>query len=301
MLVLLIIAAALSMAPSTSLLKNTSALSETYQQKCLNILSTQSQTKSSIESLLCGEKITDLRLKENLSKTSLIHIFVVSGSHLLLLDQVLSILRIPLFLRFLSLGFYSLSVGWQPPAARALGALIIRAGFRHYRFYFPGDLLVLVCGLLALVLFPAWWTSMSFQMSWCASLALTLPSIFGIRSRTWKAALASQVFIFCVMMPVLWGWGSLHPLGLICNLILAPVVALVLLPAALLATLHPWLMIAFAKLLSIFEVLINAAAEPVSLPELQAISGGPLWIWIFSLHTLLHFLRLHLKQGRDNS
>lgn len=301
MLVLLIFAAALSMTPFTSLLKNTSALSETYQQKCLNALPSHSQTRASTQSLLCGEKITDARLKENLSKTSLIHIFVVSGSHLLLLDQVLSILGIPLFLRFACLGFYSLAVGWQPPAARALMALLLRTGFRHYRIYFPGDLVVLTCGLAALVLFPPWWTSMSFQMSWCAALALTLPSLLGVKSRSWKAVLLAQVLIFVVMMPVLWGWGSLHPLGIVTNLLLAPVVALVLLPLSFLGSLHPWLLTVFAQVLSGFEIVLAAVAEPVSLPEFKAISSGPLWIWIFTLHVGCHFLRLHLKQGKDNA
>jgi putative ABC transport system ATP-binding protein len=51
--------------------------------------------KQRVASLICGEKLTDKSLKENLVKTSLIHIFVISGSHLILLDELLSILKIP--------------------------------------------------------------------------------------------------------------------------------------------------------------------------------------------------------------
>jgi competence protein ComEC len=299
MLILVILALTLSISNSPALLKNTSALSGTYQQKCLQQMPTDSKTATAIQSLLCGEKITDAKLKTDLMKSSVIHIFVVSGSHLILLDQVLSIFRIPLFLRFLLLGFYSLIVGWQPPAVRALGALLMRTGLRHYRIYFPGDLLVLACGLLAPALFPGWWTSMSFQMSWCAALALSFPSVVGIRSASWRGALISQGMIYLLMLPVLWGWGSLHPLGILNNLLLAPVVALVLLPLAFLALFHSSMMFIFGKVFSVFEVLLQAVSEPVLIPQGQATNGFLLWVWILSLHGVFHFLRLYLKQGQD--
>jgi competence protein ComEC len=299
MLFLLIFALGLSTPTPDTLLKNTSALSQTYQQKCLSSLPENPQTRDSIGSLLCGEKITENSLKDHLMKTSLIHIFVVSGSHLLLFDQVLSIFRIPLFLRFLCLGFYSLAVGWQAPAVRALLALISRAGLHRWRFYFPGDLGVLLCGLLALILFPAWWQSMSFQMSWCAALALSIPGILGLSSRSWKGALLAQGLIYVVMLPLLWGWGSLHPLGILCNLILAPVVALVLLPLSFLAIFHEYLRSAFAFVLNIFESLLKAVAEPIAIPHLPALPTATLWLWILFLHLFLHFFRIYFRQGTD--
>ncbi|KYG63079.1 hypothetical protein AZI86_15275 [Bdellovibrio bacteriovorus] len=299
MLFLLIIALALSITPPDSLLKNTSALSKTYQQKCLKQVPTDATTRASIQALLCGEKITDSRLKENLSKTSLIHIFIVSGSHLILLDRFLSILKIPLFLRFLSLGFYSLAVGWQAPAVRALGALLLRSGLRYGRIAFPGDLVVLACGLLTLAIFPTWWQSLSFQMSWCAALALSAPSVLGLSSRSWKGALLSHFLILLIMAPLLWGWASLHPVGVLSNLLLAPLVALVLLPLSFTAVFHEKLLQLFSHVMSFFEATLSAVAEPVVIPSSGVGSSSSFWIWIFLLHILFHFLRLHLRQGKD--
>lgn len=299
MLILLILALALSISPSDSLLKNTSALSRTYQQKCLKTLPRDPQTRPSLQALLCGEKITDLNLKENLVKSSLIHIFIVSGSHLIFLDRFLSILKIPLFLRFMGLGLYSLVVGWQAPAVRALASLGMRAGLRHMGLSFPGDLVVLACGLLALTLFPAWWRSLSFQMSWCAALALSFPSILGLSSRSWKSLLYSQFLILGIMAPLLWGWGSLHPTGVLSNLFLGPVVAVILLPLSFLALFHESLLTIFAKVLLLFEFTLTSVVEPVPLPDESALPTSFFWIWIFFLHVFFHFLRLRLKQGRD--
>lgn len=256
-------------------------------------------TRSSIQALLCGEKITDTQLKDHLSKTSLIHIFIVSGSHLILLDRFLSILKIPLFLRFLSLGFYSLAVGWQAPAVRALGALFLRWGLQRWRIAFPADLVVLACGMLTLAIFPTWWQSLSFQMSWCAALALSAPSVVGLSSRSWKAALLSHFLILLIMAPLLWGWASLHPVGVLSNLLLAPVVALVLLPLSFVAVFHEFFLKLFAQVMSFFESTLSAVAEPVIIPSSGVGSTASFWIWIFVLHILFHFLRLHLRQGKD--
>lgn len=299
MLFLLILALGLSITPSDALLKNTSVLSGTYQQKCLNSLPADHASRSAIQSLLCGEKITDSELRENLSKTSLIHIFVVSGSHLILLDHFLSILRIPFFVRFLGLGFYCLAVGWQAPAVRALGSLLFRALSVRCRFYFPSDLIVLACGLIMLILFPSWWRSLSFQMSWCAALSLSAPRLFRLSTRSWRGALLSHFLIFVLMAPLLWGWGSLHPLGILCNLLLAPVVALVLLPLSFFAVFHQTALLVFIKTFSLFEVLLNVVAEPVALPSREVAAHGSFWFWIFGLHVVFHFLRLSLWQGKD--
>lgn len=300
MLFLLILALALSITPPDTLLKNTSALSQTYQQKCLKQVPENHPTATAIQALLCGEKITDSRLKENLSRTSLIHIFIVSGSHLILLDHFLSILKIPLFLRFLSLGFYALAVGWQAPAVRALGALILRAGLRHWRIALPGDLLVLACGMLTLAIFPTWWQSLSFQMSWCAALALSAPSALGLSSRSWKGALLAHFLILFIMAPLLWGWASLHPIGVLSNLLLAPVVALVLLPLSFAAVFHERLLQVFAEVMHFFESLLSVVAEPVAIPTAGMSSkSSTFWIWIFVLHIFFHFLRLSQRQGKD--
>lgn len=299
MIILVSLALSLSIALPTSLLTNTSTLSQKFQKKCVQILPKNSLERQSLASLLCGEKITDAELQKNLQRTSLIHIFVISGSHLILLDELLGILRIPLFVRFAFLSFYSLAVGWQAPAVRALVGLFSRTFLRHRRLYFPPDLGVLVAGLLTLTLFPSWWSSLSLLMSWCAALALCWAPLLRIRASLPRLFL-SQVCIFLFMSAPLWGLGSLHPLSLVYNLILAPAVSYLLLPLGFAATLFPPLVGVFDSVMALFRVTLDVLGEPIVVSKAQPPSVELLWLWILFWHVFMHLLRVHLWQGRDS-
>lgn len=300
MIIILILALTLSTPCPPTLLKNTSAIATFFQKKCLQILPKTSSHHDSLASLVCGEKITDAELKSNLSKTSLIHIFVVSGSHLILLDEVLSILRFPVFLRFLFLGGYSLLVGWQAPAVRAFLGLVVRASFRRKKWFFPRDLSVLITGFLTLFFFPSWWNSLSFLMSWCAALALCVGSVLRLQ-KNWQQAVVAQFSIFLFMSAPLWGLGSLHPLSMLYNLFLAPVVAYALLPLGFLTLSgFPFLISLFDGVMELFSKTLPLLSEPIELVKRAPPDIGFLWIWIFSLHIAFHFLRLHLWQGKDS-
>lgn len=300
MIILLFLALALSNSSSFSLLKNTSELAVIFHQKCVQILPTESVNHKTLSSLLCGENITDTELKENLIKTSLIHIFVISGSHLILLDELLSILKMPVIVRFFFLSIYSLAVGWQPPAVRALIALGVRILFRRWNWKFPSDLTSLVAGMATLALFPEWWNSLSLVMSWCAALALCWVSVLKIRNK-FSALLISQLAIFLFMSAPLWGLGTLHPLSLLYNLMLAPIVAFLLLPLAFLVSLiHPLLPV-FDFVMNAFNIILKIVAEPITMSRGTAPAIALLWGWVFAWHIFFHLLRLRLYQGRDYS
>lgn len=299
MIIIASLALFLSISKSDILLINTSQWAKETQQKCVQILPQNSSHLESLASLICGEKITDAELKENLQRTSLIHIFVVSGSHLLLLDQLLSILRIPLFVRFLFLSFYALAVGWQAPAVRALLALLTRSGLQHWQLHFPADLTTLIAGMISLILFPAWWSSLSFLLSWCAALALCWPSLLRIHSGLGQAVLM-QISLFLFMTAPLWGLGSLHPLSLLYNLLLAPVVSFLLLPLALLSLLAPTTAFIFDMSMDIFSSSLKHLAEPVRAQKVTSLPLTALWFWIFAWHVFMHLLRTKLWRGRDS-
>lgn len=288
----------LSISLPTSLLINASSLSDFFHEKCVQKTFVPSKHPQALRALLCGEKITDLHLQENLQRTSLIHIFVISGSHLLLLDELLSILRIPLSVRFVLFFFYSLVAGWQAPVVRALLSLTVRAGLRWRAVHVPNDLAVLMTGLGTLILFPTWWQSLSLQMSWCAALALCWGGLLRVRSSLMKTLLA-QFAVFFLMTAPLWGFGSLHPLGIIFNLFLAPVVAYVLLPLSALAIFCSLGVTVFDFVMEVFSLVMPLLAEPVNFVRGSPPPVGWLWAWIFAWHSLMHLLRVGLWQGRD--
>ncbi|UOF01651.1 ComEC/Rec2 family competence protein [Bdellovibrio reynosensis] len=297
MAILLILAFVLSIPLPTHLHDNASAVSQEFHKKCIEIIPHSTQHASSLAALVCGEKITDEKLKANLSKTSLIHIFVISGSHLILLDQLLGILKIPLYLRFVFLGAYALFGGWQAPAVRALLGFAVRETFAYRKIFFPADLIVLITGFTALFLFQSYWQSLSFLMSWSAALALSVVAVFRVRNSFSKAVL-SQFAIYFFMLAPLWGIGSLHPLSILYNLCLAPVVSFVLLPLSFFTVAMPPLAVVFDSVMNIFGSLLPLVAEPVKTAAVTAPTLPFLWLWLLGLHLCLHFLRLKLWQGK---
>lgn len=297
MAVILIIALSLSTPISIGLLKNTSHYAQDFHKKCLHLLPHSTTHPDALAALTCGQKITNATLNETLSKTSLIHIFIVSGSHLILLDQILSILKIPSFLRFIFLSIYSLAVGWQAPAVRALLGLGTKELLRRSPIHFPTDLTVLITGLLTLILFPSWWKSLSLQMSWCAALALSLPGIFRLQG-SWQKVIVAQIAIMLFMSVPLWGLGNLHPLSLVYNVFLGPLVAYFLLPLSILSLLFHPLVQYFDFTMSLFNFWLPKLIDPIELQNHQMLKTGFVWMWIFSLHLTLHFIRLKRWQGR---
>ncbi len=299
MVLLLIAAFSLSIACPPGLLISTSSLSEKIQRKCFKILPDSSKHKSALASLVCGQKLTNEKLKEDLSKTSLIHLFVISGSHLILFESVLRFLRMPDYLRIAVLAFYTLATGWQPPTVRALFSLGLRHLLSRHKCFLPGDLQTLLAGLVLLFFFPAWWDSLSLLMSWCASLALCTPGLFRLKNNLTKA-LTSQVAIWSFMLFPLWGIGSLHPLSLLYNILLAPLISYLLLPLSFLAIAHPWCLAIFENVLNFFSHLLRLFSEPILSEDGTSHPVQVLWIWILILHLSFHFLRLKLWHGRDS-
>lgn len=298
MVLLLIAAFCLSIACPPGLLISTTTLSEEIQGKCFKILPDSYKHKSALASLVCGQKLTNENLKSDLSKTSLIHLFVISGSHLILFESVLRFLRMPDYLRFALLAFYTVATGWQPPTARALFSLGSRHLLVRFKCFLPGDLLTLLAGLILLFFFPAWWNSLSLLMSWCASLALCTPGLFRVKSPLART-LTSQFAIWIFMLFPLWGIGSLHPLSLLYNILLAPLISFLLLPLSFLAVAHPWALAAFERVLDIFSHTLSLFSDPI-LSERGITHPVPLlWMWILVLHLSFHFLRLKFWQGRD--
>ncbi|WP_413574995.1 ComEC/Rec2 family competence protein [Bdellovibrio sp. HCB290] len=300
MIILILLAASLGISSSDTLLNKASQLSQSYQQKCLTLLPHESENHSALASIVCGERLQDQNLKQNLVKTSLIHIFVISGSHLLLLDELLAMIRVPLIVRFLLLSFYSLIVGWQPPAVRALSALGLRGLFKKLNWVFPADTMTLIAGCFTLSLFPAWWSSTSLLMSWCAALALGGTSLLKIRNQL-QRLLLNQLAVFIFMTVPLWGISSLHPLSLLYNLLLGPIVSYILLPLGFLTLPIPPLVVIFDFAVDKFHWILSWVSEPVTTSRASPIPIANLWMWIFTLQILFHFWRLHLRQGKDSS
>lgn len=251
---------------------------------CLQLLPTSLENHSSLEALVCGKNMQDLELKQLLVQSSLIHIFIVSGSHFHFLNRVFA--RIPLLrlCPLLLLSIYCIATLCQPPAVRALCFLFLQSFSNYFRHTLPAVLMVFLSGLFSVALFPQWLVSRSLLMSLMASLAMAFVSDLADKERSPVTALfLSQAAIYVVMGFCLWGYGSLHPLGMVFNLLLGPFVGGVIFPLALLVVAAP-------PLVGIFDILLNGLfwlLQKSSEIHTEAGAAVPLpltWQW------LLHFM-----------
>src|SRR4051794_30757452 len=78
-----------------------------------------SKFKAWYQAIVCGKNLPPSQEKGWFQQTGLIHVIVVSGSHLVFLDDVLALVlggsRIAVWIRNLLLGFFALISNLQPP------------------------------------------------------------------------------------------------------------------------------------------------------------------------------------------
>jgi hypothetical protein len=177
--------------------------------------------------LVCGSDLPAGPARRLFLDTGLIHLMVVSGSHLVFLESLLGFL--PGRMRLSALGGYCFLVGFQAPVMRALLRRLLHAPLTGRWGMSPLQVEAMTA-LLALALHPAWIGSRSFLMSWMCGLALSTPPLLPRRPH-WDAAIKCYLFLlpFSAASPLTVGWNAL----------LAPLVGGVLFPACLLALLIP--------------------------------------------------------------
>ena len=159
--------------------------------------------------------------------TGLIHLMVVSGSHLVFIEMLLGFL--PARIRMLILAAYCYLTGFQAPVVRAFlrrligPALIKWSGMTALQ-------VEAATVVAALALYPQWLSSRSFLMSWMCGLALAAPKIFP-RAPHFDLALKAYIFLlpFCWASPVSVAWNTL----------LAPFVGFILFPFCIVGIVIP--------------------------------------------------------------
>lgn len=120
------------------------------------------------------------QFKEMLLKTGTIHVVVVSGYNISLVYSLMAALlgsfynRTKLLIGFSVALFYALLSGFDPPVIRSwiMGSIAYLG--KYYGRSFPTLRVLIVSGLLMILWQPLFSFSLSFQLSFCATLSLIL-------------------------------------------------------------------------------------------------------------------------------
>lgn len=204
--------------------------------------------------LVCGHQIESLTLQSTFAASGLIHLLVVSGSHLLLIDRGLSFfLKNQLSIRLSLLFIFVLICEMNPPIMRSFTAIVLAELIHSKNWVWSNTFKQWMTTLFCFFINPFWVFSLSFQMSWLASLSLDLASGFYPQDKFKQSLLRilliylSFIFVFSFLgFPSL--WSPLFALAL------TPILELILFPLALISTLIP-------PLSDLFEALFSALMQ----------------------------------------
>ena len=220
----------------------------------------------------------------------LLHIIVVSGSHLIflsnLLKKVIPKTKISFSILNSILIIYSFCCLLEPPVVRALLQLQIYYIDNKWRFNWSRGKQILLSGLWSLCLFPEWLHSYSLILSWLASLAISLN-----KKLRWQS-----LSCYFILIPVLAQWTFTHPITILVNWLFTPILSFVFFPATLVNLVLPffapgttWLYSSLIDILHFIHQWIPVVVKKNGPPG--SISFLWLYLWFVQFATIKLMLR----------
>ncbi len=260
--------------------------------KCLSYMPAESLYINSLSALVCGKNFDLLQDSYLYTSTGLIHLFVVSGSHLIVLKKIIDQIS-KLFLKkefyiitILLLLVYCAVCQFNAPVVRSFCFLSLSTLLTKIHRKWSPDYILFLAGFLALSLKPEWLSSLSLQMSWLASLVLL---IYQQKLQNHPLIVRQTIFyfIFSFCFRIL-GFPAFS-ITILCVL-MTPILEYILFPLALLTTLLHVIEPIFAFVISTLNYILSLLSYSSTPSEHDMESVKYLnWVTIFSCHYLLFF------------
>lgn len=255
-------------------------------QICLDFSPPSPTYKSFYSAMICGEQLHLSDFSQDMRTVGLYHLLVVSGSHFIFLEQLLTKiffklgqLKNPIIFVFLTI--FALACQLSPPVTRAWLSFVIRKASQEHRLYWIEFHITVVSGLTCLLIFPEWLQSLSFELSWAASLFISIPT---------KSSVRQHALVYLGLAPVLIGMQPQHPASILINWLLAPLLGVVLLPLCVLAMALPFLTplsdclwLGIEQLCHILSRYMQNPSRSIQSHHLQ------IWIYLFIAHGWIYF------------
>lgn len=262
---------------------------------CIDQIPLTSSFQPELKALVCAENFTTLSATHIYAASGLIHLFVVSGAHLILIERILQFMTQKLIwsrlVVFTCLLAYALMCDLNAPVCRALVSLSLNQYLGSKNIIWPVVTRSLAIGLITLLLNPRWIISLSLQMSLVAAFATSISSEYFKDQNIFFR----QLIFFVLLYPTLMFMQAISLSTVLFNLFFAPVLEFVLFPLALLTCLlHPFL-IFFDALMRFFNHSLLLFEVEYTPSQVTAPTHVVLLIWlmILSFHFALHIFQVH--------
>ncbi|MDZ4661644.1 MAG: ComEC/Rec2 family competence protein [Pseudomonadota bacterium] len=178
--------------------------------------------------IVCAEPLPESSFKQALKLSSLLHIIVVSGTHLLILELILNktslvIPRLKILIPIFLVGFAFVTF-LSPPAIRALVHMAVSKTSESKKLFWNPMQLSWLSSFVVLSIFPEWLNSYSLLLSTAASLSVTV--FFRANISTIKKHTLTYLIMAIFLLPI----GLPHPLAILFNVVFVPIVGGILFP-----------------------------------------------------------------------
>lgn len=252
---------------------------------CLELIQKNYFSSPVAEGLVCGKPLRQFFLSSPWLESGLIHLLVVSGSHLSLLRRYLSKIHFNDLFIFLLLLIYSLACLFNPPIARSLFQFGLVLLLRYQVKYWPTHFIVLISGLITLLIDDKFISSVSLQMSWMAGLTLVFIEE-NIHEKI-NQHFMSPLLFFLLFLLTYTQLGLPSITIVVFALVMVPFLELILFPLALVTLISPPAMNLFDQIIQSLYFIIEQLEFQTLRPESQVSLITTHWIIIIFLHIYL--------------
>lgn len=261
---------------------------------CLNNLPENSSSIAELKALVCAHNFSNLGASELYISSGLIHLFVVSGAHLILIENLLKKSNLSQTLIFIALIIYGFACDLNAPVTRCLIAFTLNSFLSAKNIRWPAHFKLLIIGTLTLSINYNWITSLSLQMSWIAAFLLILGEHFYKES----SLLFKQSLFFITLLPTVVFFQIPSPIVILVNILLAPVLEFILFPLGLLVWFFNFLHPLFDFLILIFKSTLQNLELDFQIQTKDSPHNLVFYNWciILALHSVFHLI--HVQKMR---
>lgn len=265
---------------------------------CLGFLPPESQALAELKALVCAENFSSLNDSQLYISSGLIHLFVVSGAHLLLVERLLSRAKCNSGVIFFILMLYAFACNLGAPVVRCLFAFGLNFFLLTKNIRWPAHFRLLLVGLATLCFNFNWINSLSLQLSWLAAFLVMLGENFFTAS----SILFKQSLFFVTLFPTVVFFQIPSAGTILLNIFLAPWLEFVLFPLGLCT----WF---FAPAHRLFDFAIHLFKNVLKFLELdfriqlEEISASLTiynWALLLLLHLVFHLFHVYKARSFPN-
>jgi competence protein ComEC len=262
------------------------------QQFCLSLLPAL-EYRESLAALICGENFAKTKQSVLLTQSGLIHLFVVSGSHLVFLEQLLVVFGCGEHIIGGVLFVFLWLTGGTAPTLRAFLYWMISQTNHFEKLHWGRSQRALIAGLLSLIILGGEQT-FSLLLSWTCAAILIFSS--GFFEESLHLILGQQILISAITNLVYFNFNGNPIWSLAANLIAMTLMETFLFPLAVMTTVFRTTQLLDWSMHLIYRVCEGIPHTPNS--QRQPMLTSLFWpcFVIFILHLVTHLQSVSRKR-----